>query len=59
MGRQWVTRWTAAEAQIARDLLPWGECCRCGERTQWRVLERAAGVPTGVEWFVCDEHLPE
>jgi hypothetical protein len=50
--------WTEAERQLAEQLLPWGDCCECGARTQWRVVEREDGIPNGREWFVCGGHLP-
>jgi len=56
--RRWLYRNTAAEEGLAGQLLPWGECFACGVPTQWRILQRDNGIPNGVEWFVCPEHLP-
>jgi len=55
--RRWLHRNSPAEAGIAADLLPWGQCVECGALTQWRVVERVGGVPNGREWFCCESHL--
>ena len=55
--KRWLQRFTAEEMALAAQLMPWGKCKYCGRDTQWRVLQRKGGVPTGVEWFACESCL--